>query len=43
MELCQTGKVKTYIDRRYPLKEVPEALRYLGGGHVNGKVIIKVD
>jgi len=29
-ELCEAGKVVPVIDRRYPLREVPEALRYLG-------------
>ncbi|MCI0686195.1 MAG: NAD(P)-dependent alcohol dehydrogenase, partial [Sporichthyaceae bacterium] len=27
VELCQTGKITTVIDRRFPLSEVPEALR----------------
>jgi NADPH:quinone reductase-like Zn-dependent oxidoreductase len=40
VELCQTGKIATEIDRRYPLSQVPEALRYLGGGHAKGKVVI---
>ena len=31
------------IDRRYPLSEVAEALRYFGEGHVRGKVIIPSD
>ena len=30
--LCQAGKIATVIDRRYRLREVPEALRYLGEG-----------
>jgi NADPH:quinone reductase-like Zn-dependent oxidoreductase len=42
VELCQQGKIATIIDRRYPLSEVPEALRYLGEGHAKGKVIITV-
>jgi NADPH:quinone reductase-like Zn-dependent oxidoreductase len=42
-ELCITGKVKLVIDRRYPLSEVPEALRYLGEGHAKGKVVITVE
>lgn len=41
-ELCEAGKVVPVIDRRYPLSEVPEALRYLGEGRVKGKVIIIV-
>ena len=41
-ELFDTGKVKSIIDRRYPLSEVPEALRYLEEGHALGKVVITV-
>jgi NADPH:quinone reductase-like Zn-dependent oxidoreductase len=42
VELCQAGKIATVIDRRYPLSEVPEALRYLGEGHARGKVVVTV-
>ena len=42
-ELCEAGKVVPMIDRRYPLREVPEALRYLGEGHARGKVVITVE
>lgn len=41
-ELCEAGKIVPVIDRRYPLHEVPEALRYLGEGLVKGKVVITV-
>ncbi|MHB8054068.1 MAG: NAD(P)-dependent alcohol dehydrogenase [Candidatus Aminicenantales bacterium] len=41
-ELLEAGKVKPVIDRRYPLSEVAEALRYLGEGHARGKVVITV-
>jgi NADPH:quinone reductase-like Zn-dependent oxidoreductase len=30
------------IDKRYPLNEVAEALRYLGAGHARGKLVIQV-
>jgi len=43
VELCQAGQITTVIDRRYPLPEVPEALRYLGEGHAKGKVVITVE
>ncbi len=39
-ELFEAGKVVPVIDRRYPLNEVPEALRYLEEGHAKGKVVI---
>ena len=42
-ELLEAGKVKPVIDRRYPLSEVPEALRYLGEGHARGKVVITLE
>lgn len=41
-ELCEAGKVVPMIDRRYPLREVPEALRYLGEGRVKGKIVITI-
>jgi NADPH:quinone reductase-like Zn-dependent oxidoreductase len=43
VQLCQAGKITTIIDRRFPLAEVPEALRYVGGGHAKGKVVITVE
>jgi NADPH:quinone reductase-like Zn-dependent oxidoreductase len=42
-ELLETGKVVPVIDRRYPLSEVPEAVRYYGEGHSQGKVVITVE
>ncbi len=39
-ELFASGKVAPVIDRRYPLSEVPEALRYVGEGLAKGKVVI---
>ena len=42
-ELLEAGKVVPVIDKRYPLSEVPEALRYLGEGHARGKVVITVE
>jgi NADPH:quinone reductase-like Zn-dependent oxidoreductase len=41
-ELFEAGKVVPVIDRRYPLSEVPNALRYLDTGNVQGKLIINV-
>ena len=41
-ELLETGKVVPVIDKRYPLSEVPEALRYFGAGHVQGKIVITI-
>jgi NADPH:quinone reductase-like Zn-dependent oxidoreductase len=41
-ELIESGKVTPVIDRTYPLSEVPEAIRYLEGGHAKGKVVINI-
>ena len=39
-ELLQAGTVTPVIDKRYPLSDLPEALRYLEKGHARGKVVI---
>ena len=41
-ELCETGKVRPVIDRRFPLGDVPAAVRYVEDGHAQGKVAISV-
>jgi NADPH:quinone reductase-like Zn-dependent oxidoreductase len=42
-ELLEAGKVKPVIDRRYPLSETAEAVRYLEEGHAKGKVVTTVE
>ena len=41
-ELIEANKVTPIVDRRYPLCETPEAIRYLKEGHARGKVVITV-
>lgn len=41
-DLIEAGKVTPVIDRRYPLSEVPDAIRYLETMHARGKVVITV-
>jgi NADPH:quinone reductase-like Zn-dependent oxidoreductase len=41
--LLEAGKVVPVIDRRYPLRETAEAIRYLEEGHAQGKVVFTVD
>jgi NADPH:quinone reductase-like Zn-dependent oxidoreductase len=39
-ELIAAGKVKPVIDRRFPLNEVADALRWVDDGRARGKVVI---
>ena len=41
-ELIEAGKVTPVIDRRYPLSEVPDAIRYLETMRARGKVVITI-
>ncbi|MEI1278176.1 NAD(P)-dependent alcohol dehydrogenase [Leptospira venezuelensis] len=41
-ELMRSGKIKSVIDKRYKLEEVPKAIQYVEQGHAAGKVIISV-
>lgn len=41
-ELLATGQVKPLIERRYPLSETAEAVRYLEEGHARAKIVITV-
>lgn len=43
IELMEEGKIKSVIDKVYPLREVPDALRYFGEGYARGKVVITLD
>ena len=40
--LCEAGKVRPVIDRRFPLSEVSAAVRYVEDGRARGKVVIAV-
>jgi NADPH:quinone reductase-like Zn-dependent oxidoreductase len=42
-ELLESGKVKPVVDRRYPLSQVADAMRYLEQGHARGKVIVTME
>ena len=41
-QLIESGKVIPVIDRTYPLRETPEAIRHLERGHLSGKLVITV-
>lgn len=42
-ELLASGKVKPVIDRRFRLSDTAEALRYIGEGHAQGKIVITME
>lgn len=39
-ELLETGQVKPFVEKTYPMNQVTDAMRYLGTGHVRGKLVI---
>jgi NADPH:quinone reductase-like Zn-dependent oxidoreductase len=41
-DLLETGRVKPFVERTYPLTQVAEAMRYMGTGHVQGKLVLTV-
>jgi NADPH:quinone reductase-like Zn-dependent oxidoreductase len=41
-ELIEAGKLTPFIDRTFPLSEVPEAIRYLETGRARGKIVVTV-
>ena len=41
-KLMEAGKVRAVVDRKYPMEEIGEAVRYLETGRARGKVVVMV-
>ena len=41
-ELLESGKIAPVVERSYPLSETPDAIRHVGEGHPQGKIVIAV-
>jgi NADPH:quinone reductase-like Zn-dependent oxidoreductase len=41
-EMLESGNVKPVVEKRYALGEVADAIRYIGEGHAQGKLVIHI-
>ena len=42
-KLLENGKIKSVIERCYPLERTADAMKYLSQGHASGKLVIKLE
>ena len=42
-DLLEAGKIVPVIDRRYPLSDAADAIRYIEEGHAKGKVVLTME
>jgi len=41
-DFLETGKLKPFVERTYPLAKISDAMRHLGTGHAQGKIVVQV-
>ena len=39
-ELLETGKVKPFVEKTYSMTRIADAMRHLGAGHAQGKIVV---
>lgn len=39
-ELLESGKVKPFVEKAYPLNKIADAMNHLGTGHAQGKIVV---
>jgi NADPH:quinone reductase-like Zn-dependent oxidoreductase len=42
-ELIEAGTVRPAVDRVYPFAEIADALETMGDGHVQGKLVVRIE
>jgi NADPH:quinone reductase-like Zn-dependent oxidoreductase len=41
-EMLESGNVKPVVEKQFELREIADALRYMGEGHAQGKLVINI-
>jgi len=42
-EMFENGKIRTVVERVYPLERICEAMHHLGTGHAKGKIVVTME
>lgn len=42
-QLLESKKIRSFIDKCYPLADAADAMRYLDAGHARGKIVVVID
>lgn len=42
-EWFQSGKVKPFVEKTYPLEKISDAMQHLGTGHAQGKIVVTIN